>query len=70
LSKYKVICTRAHICDVADGCDHSYPHEVEIFESHYKGNPTKCTEWDECEEHRVRCVTYAIDFGIEEMFEL
>ncbi len=66
----KVICDMAHICGEADGCDHSYPHEIEIFESGYRDKNAKCTDWDECEFHRVRCIPFGIDFGIEELFEL
>jgi hypothetical protein len=62
----------AHICGEADGCDHSYPHEIEIFDYLIVCDDinAKCTDWDECEFHRVRCIPFGIDFGIEELFEL
>lgn len=65
----KVICDRALICEHTDGCDHSSPHEVEIFESRYNDSGVnKCTDLDDCEEHMVRCIPIGIDFDIEELF--
>lgn len=66
----KVICTRAHVCAEADGCDHSFPHKIEIFDGQYSKGLVKCTDWDNCEDHRVRCIAYGIDFEIEELFLL
>ena len=68
----KVICIKAHECEEADGCEHSTPHEVEIFNNQPDGSSWKCTDWDECLDYKIRCqyIGIGIDFELDGMFYL
>ncbi len=66
-----VICDKVDTCQESESCDHGVPHAIQDWNDR-DGKVKFCTELDDCEENKVRCVRVydKLDFEIEELFIL